>query len=130
MSSARMTTMFGGRTGACIDSDTAARPTMSQTLAMVVLRVSFENLVDEKQVGQKCADVDVRVEVVDHLRMNRRLREHHLYGGLRVLGVAVDDGDERAVRRGILADAGHELREERAESRDGVVEFLQEVPDL
>ena len=44
--------------------------------------VRLEDFVDQKQIGEQRAQVNRRVEVVDHLRADRRLREDELNCGL------------------------------------------------
>ena len=81
----------------------------------------FQDFVDEEQIGEQRAQVDRRVEVVDDLRADRRLREHQLNRGLRVARVALDDRDERVVRRrrlqALLLDVAREDAGEPAQRR-------------
>src|SRR5262245_27907838 len=130
MSSARMMMTFGraGAGWAAIESAATTIAIHAANLMTAVwgawqpgLRVCLEYFVDQKQVGEQRAYVDVRVQVVDHLRMDRWLREHHLHGGLRVFRIAVDDGDERTIWGRVGAEAADELREEVAEAGDGLV---------
>ena len=78
--------------------------------------MSLEDFVDEEQIGEERAQVDRRVQVVDQLRADRRLRQHQLQRRLRVAGIAVDDRDERAVGRRrleaeLLGESGEEVAE-------------------
>jgi hypothetical protein len=60
--------------------------------------MGLEDFVDEEEVGEEGAQVDRRVQIVDHLRADRRLRQHELNRRLRVLRVVRDDVDELVVR--------------------------------
>src|SRR5262249_52498638 len=84
----------------------------------------------QEQVGQQRADVDVRVQIVDELRVDRRLREHHAYRRLRVARVAVDDVDEAAVRRRVELEPRDEARKEGAEVGQRRVEAAQMIANL
>ena len=90
----------------------------------------FENLVDKEQVGEQGADVNVRVQVVDHLRGNRGLREHHLHSRLCGTCVSIDNVDESAIRLGIKAQSRDVAGEERAEAVQSALELAEELADL
>src|SRR5439155_3527921 len=59
----------------------------------------FQDFVDEEQVGEKGAQVNGSVQVVDQLRADRSLGQHEAKRRLRVPAVAVEDAEEVAVRR-------------------------------
>ena len=71
-----------------------------------------DDFVDKEEVRQKSPQVDRRVEVVDELRADPRLRERNLDGRLSVVRVSVEDRDERRVPVGRLqAILDHDLAE-------------------
>ena len=57
----------------------------------------LQNFPEEKEIGEHRADVAGRVQIVDQLRSDRRLRQHQSDGCLRGAGVDVNHADERAI---------------------------------
>src|SRR5713226_5789444 len=92
----------------------------------------LEDFVDEEEIGEERAKMDRGVEVVDELRADRRLGEDELQRGLRVARVAIDDCDEREIRRrGLEAETFRESRQKLAEAgqrRVAAVEVLAGLP--
>ena len=65
---------------------------------------SLQDLVDDEHVGEQRADVDRRVDVVDHLRADAGLAQHQPQRRLRGRGVGLE-GLEEPVERVFRADA-------------------------
>src|SRR5262245_14438676 len=101
-----------------------ARPSTGSGRAVAGLPlVRLQSFIDEEELCEQGAQVNRRVEVVDELRSDRRLREHDLNRGARVARIAVDHVEKRAIGRGVEA----ELLDER---RRGAAERLQRIVTL
>src|SRR5258706_4866191 len=86
----------------------------------------LQDFINQEQIGEERAQMNRRVQVVDHLRADGGLREDELNRGLRVLGVVLDDADEREVRRDRLdAESSDESGEELAEIRQRALAAFQ-----
>ena len=62
----------------------------------------LQDLIDEKQICEQCADVDRGVQVVDQLRAEGSLGKNNLDGCERVTSVPIEHGEKGVVRFGRL----------------------------
>ncbi len=92
--------------------------------------VSLEHLVDQEQIGEQRPQVNRRVQVVDQLRADGRLRQDQLHGGPGVAGIAFEHGDEGGVRGWIDVQLRDEAGEKRAQVRERLIALAQELADL
>ena len=90
----------------------------------------LEHLVDQEQIGEQRANMDVRVEVVDDLRVNRGVRLDHPNGRLGVRGVTLDDADEGTERHCVETGAADLRDQQLAEAAQRVVELLEVIANL
>src|SRR3954453_5908914 len=103
-----------------------------QTFPTVVLPLlALEHFVDQEQVGEQGAKVYRGVEVVDHLRADRWLREHEGNGCPRGARILVDHLQERRVGgERVAVDALRERGDEGGEAAQCGLSLAQELPHL
>ena len=67
------------------------------TLGTRASRSDLEDFAEEKEISEHRAEVAGRIQIVNQLRSDRRLRQHELNGSLRGASVGVNHADERAI---------------------------------
>ena len=68
-------------------------------VAFALIAATFQDFVNQKQIREQRAQMDRRVQIVDHRGSYRGQSEHEPNGRERGGGILIDDANERVIRR-------------------------------